>query len=755
MAFFTDEDREEGAAAWARVHAQFQNKPRFRALVESMLPPLGRLRVTAQQMTLLRGVDTAQGAQLDGVGDILGLPRVVGGLITFGFFGFASQPAGRNFGVARMRRDGEPWSASATLPDEDYRRLLRAKIILNNGRGTQHDIAEATKILFNVPYAYAQDKATAGVVTLYIGYLPEVGDPLWSIFSGMLPKGAGIRVEPSYWLSTFHPLPPALGGPTPIALDFARGAGVQDQVALSSRKLHSQYTGPCMRVRRSSDNAEQDIGFTSNALNESALTTFCGSGDGFVVRWYNQGLAAGLGDASQGTLALQPQIVLAGAVIKRSGIPAVSLTSGRHLLLTGYQTKPDCFLAAAYEGTTQHGVIAANTESETNGETALWASGLASFGVRPTKRFASNAAKTLVAWKAAAGPQTSRINGVDQGAAATTRGAQNIGLALGARPDGSDICNGKIVAFLVGDSALTAAQAAEIEDYFSTGLSFTLGTATKQYPLDYAAVYSLTPTLAISTRKLKAAAPTNALRVRRSSDNAEQDVAWSGDWLDTAAAAAFVGAGGGSIPTWYAQEGANFTQSTADRQPILYAGGALQTMGGAPAARFNGLTVTASGSAGTWTQSAMPWLSMVPADPDDAPNSGIWLLSLPPSGTSGGPSLAMDTGGAGFWVRAGVTPAVVTPNAGDPTSASVLTVRRTATEVSLRQGGRKIAAAPLSSGALVAPTGGITLGKFANNTATDGFQGLIPEAIVFKDATVSETVRKHLEASARDAFGLE
>lgn len=99
---------------------------------------------------------------------------------------------------------------------------------------------------------------------------------------------------------------------TPL-LDTYGGAAA----AYSVRKLKSSYTGSALRVRRSSDNTEQDIGFDSSGnLDESALTTFVGSGSGYVTKWYDQ--SGNTRDASQTTQANQPRIVDAGTVEKRN-----------------------------------------------------------------------------------------------------------------------------------------------------------------------------------------------------------------------------------------------------------------------------------------------------------------------------------------------------------------------------------------------------------------------------------------------------
>jgi hypothetical protein len=92
-------------------------------------------------------------------------------------------------------------------------------------------------------------------------------------------------------------------------------------VAYSLRRLRSGYTGSAIRVRRSSDSAEQDIGFVSNVLDTASLLTFVGAGDGFVTTWYDQ---SGLGfNATQTSALVQPEIVLGGVLWTQNGKPAV------------------------------------------------------------------------------------------------------------------------------------------------------------------------------------------------------------------------------------------------------------------------------------------------------------------------------------------------------------------------------------------------------------------------------------------------
>jgi hypothetical protein len=91
--------------------------------------------------------------------------------------------------------------------------------------------------------------------------------------------------------------------------------------AYSLRLLRSAYTGSAIKVRRASDNTEQDIGFVNNELDTSSLATFCSGTNGFVTTWYDQ---SGSGnDATQSTAVNQPQIVSAGSVILKNGKPCI------------------------------------------------------------------------------------------------------------------------------------------------------------------------------------------------------------------------------------------------------------------------------------------------------------------------------------------------------------------------------------------------------------------------------------------------
>jgi len=111
-------------------------------------------------------------------------------------------------------------------------------------------------------------------------------------------------------------------GPGPL-LDSFPGA----QAAYSLRKLNSSYTGSCLTIRRSSDNATTNIGFFRYTVDTDAILNFVGSGNGFVTTWYDQ---SGNGvNISQGTTASQFNIVTSGSLHYEGNDLVMNATTNR------------------------------------------------------------------------------------------------------------------------------------------------------------------------------------------------------------------------------------------------------------------------------------------------------------------------------------------------------------------------------------------------------------------------------------------
>lgn len=69
-----------------------------------------------------------------------------------------------------------------------------------------------------------------------------------------------------------------------LLLDLITGATAAYDVDLLSK----DYAGSAIRIRRSSDNAEQDIGFSGVLFDNASALSFIGGGTGFVTTLYDQ-----------------------------------------------------------------------------------------------------------------------------------------------------------------------------------------------------------------------------------------------------------------------------------------------------------------------------------------------------------------------------------------------------------------------------------------------------------------------------------
>jgi hypothetical protein len=89
-----------------------------------------------------------------------------------------------------------------------------------------------------------------------------------------------------------------------------------------------------MRVRRDSDDVEQNFGFDSNGdLDTAGIASFCGTANGYVTRWWDQSTNGN--HADQATDASQPQIYNGTAVITENGKPILYAANGNVSLSNG------------------------------------------------------------------------------------------------------------------------------------------------------------------------------------------------------------------------------------------------------------------------------------------------------------------------------------------------------------------------------------------------------------------------------------
>lgn len=152
-------------------------------------------------------------------------------------------------------------------------------------------------------------------------------------------------------------------------LDTYSGAAVAYSAA---RRLSSTYTGALIRVRRSSDNTEQDIGYDSNnVLDESALTAFVGANNGFVTKFYDQ--SGNSYNLEQTTAANQPKIVSSGTVNKINSKPSLNFDGSNNALavtdnsILHASALKSCFYVSYLNSTGSNNAIASKSYNSDGG----------------------------------------------------------------------------------------------------------------------------------------------------------------------------------------------------------------------------------------------------------------------------------------------------------------------------------------------------------------------------------------------------
>lgn len=158
-------------------------------------------------------------------------------------------------------------------------------------------------------------------------------------------------------------------------------------VAFGLNRLRTAYVGQAVNVRRSSDNATQDIGFSGNDFDTAAFSSFVGGGTGFVVTAYDQ---SGNGnDATQGTAAKQPSVVLNA----QNGKPVIAATADTQFLETASKNIATALLGLIVGKCTSHAFSAFLTNSAANSGNA-WATSGFVFG--PQNTFADYVANDIL-----------------------------------------------------------------------------------------------------------------------------------------------------------------------------------------------------------------------------------------------------------------------------------------------------------------------------------------------------------------------
>ncbi|OOF35761.1 hypothetical protein BKK49_12200 [Rodentibacter rarus] len=181
-------------AAWENQLGQFRYSPNLQKLFRVLLEPYQSLQNALAQNLQQRDLETAKGKQLDGIGDIVGLPRPYISSDGEWYFGFQGQSKGKGFSQAPIRDLALLTNNQKIqfMSDEPYRRLLRWKIIANNSQGTLEDVINACLVLFKASRVIVREIAPCSVEIQIERALKDQIMAIEQKPSDWIPIGAGI-----------------------------------------------------------------------------------------------------------------------------------------------------------------------------------------------------------------------------------------------------------------------------------------------------------------------------------------------------------------------------------------------------------------------------------------------------------------------------------------------------------------------------------------------------------------------------------
>lgn len=126
---------------------QYRGKPKANATVDATSNEFSSVYGSAVDVGDILNIDKATGYALDLVGYHVGASRSLSSFIPRKFFGFANTGQ-LGFNEGKFYRYGAPTGESTRLGDEDFRFMIKAKILKNYQIGAIEDITNSISFLF-------------------------------------------------------------------------------------------------------------------------------------------------------------------------------------------------------------------------------------------------------------------------------------------------------------------------------------------------------------------------------------------------------------------------------------------------------------------------------------------------------------------------------------------------------------------------------------------------------------------------------
>lgn len=191
---------------------QHRDKPKFAALINMLNDYFNDEAAVVEAIANGIDLDNATGRQLDFIGQWVGQPRAVAGIVTSTYFGFliatggsegdasgvgfaAAAPFGEE-GVPSSTaglwyEEGSSAAATSALDDGTYRTLIRARIFRNAFRGNPDGLIAAIQTVLPGSVPVITDPGTRSV-TIHVGRAMTAIESSLVSNLDILPRAAGV-----------------------------------------------------------------------------------------------------------------------------------------------------------------------------------------------------------------------------------------------------------------------------------------------------------------------------------------------------------------------------------------------------------------------------------------------------------------------------------------------------------------------------------------------------------------------------------
>lgn len=155
---------------------QFEDKDVFNRYLRLLKLECQELIGVFQDLIQKRDIDSAQGVNLDNIGDIVGQPRILASVDLYPFFGFIGDLVANSFGTFYNPSIGGYWysfggkiGGDVSLSDSQYRQIIKAKIIKNNARGLKEDYIEFGRFVLGTSISFQYPQASPANEVVIVG----------------------------------------------------------------------------------------------------------------------------------------------------------------------------------------------------------------------------------------------------------------------------------------------------------------------------------------------------------------------------------------------------------------------------------------------------------------------------------------------------------------------------------------------------------------------------------------------------------